>query len=175
MRAIGIVTAFVLALGLTACGLIDLPLSTSDDVEGYEDLVASYENDPEAAARFDIFEAQADGIQALQLIERAITHQDFPEAGKPYLKSLAGQLTKALRGYTAMILECPGKDPETGACPDFDYSNAKVLAYRNLLDQATREILRFAAQGFLGAAMQYEHFPPDIADALAAVPVRNGR
>lgn len=142
---------FALLLSLAACSN-GVPLSTGDDVEGYEDLVASFEADPEKSARFDIFEAQADAIQALQLIERAITHPDFPAAAKPYLKSLSGQLTLALTDYTALITECPGKDPETGACPDFDYRGAKVLAFRNILAQANREIIRLAAQGLLGAS-----------------------
>ena len=145
-------SALPFALLLVVAGCSSVPLSTSDDVEGYEELVASFEADPEKRARFNIFEAQADAIQALQLIERTITHPDFPAAAKPYLKSLSGQLTLALTDYTALITECPGKDPETGACPDFDYRGAKVLAFRNILAQANREIIRLAAQGLLGAS-----------------------
>lgn len=142
---------FALLLSLAACSN-GVPLSTGDDVEGYEDLVASFEADPEKSARFDIVEAQADGIQALQLIERAITHHRFPPAGKPYLKSLASQLTLALEDYTKLVTDCPGKDPATGACPGFDYRSAKVLAFRSILAQANREITRLAAQGLLGAS-----------------------
>ena len=144
--------AAMLALGLTACPG-QVPLSTGGDVEGYDALVASYEADPEARARFDVFEAQADAIQALQLIERAITHPDFPAVAKPHLKSLAGQLTLAIADYTALITECPGKDP-SGACPGFDYTQAKVLAFRNVLAQANTEIMRLAAQGLLGVSWQ---------------------
>ena len=145
MKIMTLAAAGLLLASLTACNAV--PLSTGGDVEGYEELVASFEADPEAQARFDIFEAQADGIQALQLIERAVTHPGFPESAKPYLKSLAGQFTLAMEDYTALITECPGKDPATGACPDFNYANAKVLAYRNLLAQLNTEIARLAAQG----------------------------
>lgn len=145
--------AVLLALGLTACpGAV--PLSTGGDVDGYEDLVASFEANPEFKARFDIFEAQADAIQALQLIEGAITHPAFPAAAKPHLKSVAGQLTLAIEDYTKLVTECPGKDPETGACPNFDYRNAKVLAFRNILVQANREIARLAAHGLLRGSLQ---------------------
>ena len=147
------VLPFALMLPLAACS-VGVPLSTGGDVEGYEELVASFETAPEARARFDVFEAQADGIQALQLIERAITQPGFPAGGKPYLKSLAGQLTLALDDYTTLVTACPGKDPITGACPDFDYLSSKVLAFRNLLAQANREIARLAAQGLLGASLR---------------------
>ena len=149
----GLRAALPFALLLVAAGCNSSPpLSTGGDVEGYEQLVASFEADPEARARFDVVEAQADGIQALQLIERAITHPAFPLSGKPYLKGLSGQLTLALEDYTKLVTECPGKDPATGACPDFDYRSAKVLAFRNLLAQANRAIARLAAQGLLGAS-----------------------
>ena len=142
---------FALLLTVAGCGG-KLPLSTGDDVEGYQALVASFAADPEKSARFDVVEAQADGIQALQLIERAITHPGFPPAGKPYLKRLAGQLTLALEDYTKLVTDCPGKAPATGACPGFDYRSAKVLAFRSILAQANREITRLAAQGLLGAS-----------------------
>ena len=142
---------FTLPLVVAGCGG-KLPLSTGDDVEGYQALVASFAADPEKSARFDVVEAQADGIQALQLIERAITHPGFPPAGKPYLKRLAGQLTLALEDYTKLVTDCPGKAPATGACPGFDYRSAKVLAFRSILAQANREITRLAAQGLLGAS-----------------------
>lgn len=145
--------AVLLTLGLTACSGA-VPLSTGGDVDGYEDLVASFEANPEFKARFDIFEAQADAIQALQLIEGAITHPAFPAAAKSHLKSVAGQLTLAIKDYTKLVTGCPGKDPETGVCPDFDYRNAKVLAFRNILAQANREIARLAVQGLLGVSWQ---------------------
>ena len=126
------------------------PLSTGGDVEGYAALVALYAGDPEAAARFDIFEAQADGIQALTLLERAVTHPEAPAGLKARLKSAAASLTAALGDYTAVVTACPGKEPD-GACPDFDYGNARVLAYRNILQSVQSELLRLTGQGLLAA------------------------
>ena len=139
----------VLALPLGACGTV--PLSTGGDVEGYEDLVTSFEASPEAAARFDVFEAQADGIQALSMLERAVTHPELPVSTKERLKSLSAILTAAIRDYTAVVTECPGKDPETGGCPDFDFGTARVLAYRSILQSVQSELLRLTAGGFLAA------------------------
>ena len=144
-----LILALLLALPLAACGTV--PLSTSGDVDGYEELVTSFEANPEAAARFDIFEAQADGVQALSLLERAVTHPEIPVSTKQRLKSLSSTLTAAIRDYTAVVTDCPGKDPETGACPDFDFGNAKVLAYRNILQSVQSELLRLTAGGFLAA------------------------
>ena len=140
--------ALLLALPIAACSSI--PLSTGDDVEGYEDLVTSFEANPEAAARFDIFEAQADGIAALSLLERAVTHPGMPAIAKERLKSLSASLTAAIADYTAVVTECPGKQPD-GTCSDFDYGNAKVLAYRNILQRVQSELLRLGASGFLAA------------------------
>ena len=140
---------FLLALG--ACGGNLVPLSTSGDVAGYDDLVALFADNPEAAARFDIFEAQADGIQALSLIERAVTHPEAPASLKTRLKSAAATLTAALRDYGAVVTACPGKQPD-GACPDFDHRNAKVLAFRNILQSVQSELLRLAGQGLLAAS-----------------------
>ena len=136
----------MLALPIVACSA--LPLSTGDDVEGYEALVEQYAADPEAAARFDIFEAQADGIQALSLIERAVTHPELPARAKERLKSLSAKLTAAIGDYTAAVTNCPGKRPG-GSCADFDYGNAKVLAYRSILQSVQSELLRLSASGFL--------------------------
>ena len=140
--------ALLLALPLAACGSV--PLSTGGDVDGYEDLVTGFEADPEAAARFDVFEAQADGIQALSLLERAVTHPELPAGTKARLKSLSATLTAAIRDYTAVVTECPGKQPD-GSCADFDFGNARILAYRNILQSVQSELLRLTAGGFLAA------------------------
>lgn len=138
----------LLALPIAACSA--LPLSTGDDVEGYEDLVAQFAGNPEAAARFDVFEAQADGIQALSLIERVVTHPELPARAKERLKSLSANLTAAIGEYTAAVTSCPAKRSD-GSCADFDYDNAKVLAYRSILQSVQSELLRLSARGFLAA------------------------
>ena len=139
----------IILLALGACSG-QAPLSTGGNVAGYDALVAEFAGNPEAAARFDIFEAQADGIQALSLLERAVTHPEAPAGLKARLKSTAAALTAALRDYTAVVTACPGKQAD-GSCPDFDYRNARVLAYRNILQSVQSELLRLTGQGLLAA------------------------
>ena len=47
-------------------------------------------------------------------------------------------------------LHVTGKRPD-GACPDFDYGSARVLAYRNILQSVQSELLRLTGQGLLAA------------------------